>query len=142
MTANSKTVLDSATSRFWLFVDTFVIGLLLAAARVGLALGWQPGSFSLMSVVITTEAVITTSLLSPLAILLFPLGLATYLPDDSMLKWLVFSAWTFYLVTSSVGIIVKWRGFVLVMYSMFVIVLILNIAGCGPVVLEALAGRD
>ena len=142
MTSNSKTVLDSVPSRFWLFVDTFVIGLLLAAVRISLALGWQAGFFSFITVVITVETLIITSLLSPLAILLFPLGLGTYLPDDYMPKWLVFLVWMFYLVTSSLGIIVKWRGFVLVMYAMFVIVLILNIAGCGPAVLETLAGRD
>ena len=140
--SSSKTFLDSALSRFWLFVDTFVIGLLLAAVRVSLVLGWQPGSFSFITVVTTIEALIITSLLSPLAILLFPLGLGIYLPDYYMPKWIVLSAWTAYLVTSSLGIIAKWRSFVIVMYAMFVIVLILNIAGCGPVVLEALAGRD
>jgi hypothetical protein len=138
----SITFLDSVLSRFWLFFDTFVIGLLLAALRIGLALGWQPGFFSFTTVVTIIQTLIITSLLSPLAIFLFPLGLGTYLPDDFMPKWLVLSVWTFYLGTSSLGIIVKWRGFVLVMYAVFVIVLILNIAGCGPVVLEALAGRD
>jgi hypothetical protein len=142
VTSNSNTFLNSVQSRLWLFVDTFIVGLLLAALRVSLLLGWQQGSFSFMTVVTTIDLLVTTALLSPIAILLFPLGLETYLPDDYMPKWLVFSTWMFYLVTSLMGIIVSQRGFVLIMYAMLVIVLIFNIAGCGPVVLQALAGRD
>lgn len=142
VTSNSKTFLDSVQNRIWLFVDTFVIGLLLAGVRIGLALGWQQGSFSFMTVLTTAQILIITSLFYPLPILLFPLGLGTYLPDGYMPNWLVFLAWMFYFVTASLGIIVKWRGFILVMYSIFVMVLILNIAGCGPVILEGLAGRD
>ena len=142
MISNSKTLLDSVQNRIRLFVYTFVIGLILAAVRVGLALGWQQGSFSLMTVLTTTGLIITTSLFFPLAILLFPLGLGAYLPGDHMRNWIVYSTWTFYLVTSSLGVVVGWRGFVLGMYSIFVMVLILNIAGCGPVVWEALASLD
>ncbi len=142
MTSESKTLLHPREKRLWLFVGTFVIGLLLAALRVGLIFGWQPGFFSLMTVLQTAGILITTSLFYPLPLLLFPLGLKIYFPDDLLPKLLLFSAWTFYLVTSLLGILVKRRGFVLVMYSMFVILLILNIIGCGPAVMEALAGLD
>jgi len=141
LASSSKTFFDLVQNRILLFVLTFVIGLFLALVSVGLYFGGQDRSPSFMTVrfIAYILGIIISSL--PLAILFFPIGLGAYLPDDATWHWVIF-AWVFYFVTPILGIVVKRRWFVLLMYTMFIIVLILNIAGCGPVIYEGRPGLD
>jgi hypothetical protein len=64
--------------------------------------------------------------------LFFPKGLIAFLPYDYFWQW-YFLVWTFYFATAILGVAAKQRWFVVLLYTMFVMILIVNIAGCGLV---------
>ena len=131
--AGSKTGLAPEQKRILLFVLTFVFGLCLAALGLSLRLGGQDGSLSFKRF---QDDFLLLTAWAPMSILLFPTGLAAYFPVSFIGKFfLVLLAWIFYFVAPTYGIEVEKRWFAIV-YTVLVVILIFNVAGCGLFGLE------
>ena len=139
MEATSGTSRDSGQNRLLLFGLSLVVALCLAAVNIALRSGWHSQSFTFRHL---ADVILGLIRLLPISILLFPAGLTAILTVSFYWKFvLVLAAWLFYVVTPIYGVAARPRWFA-VLYTIFIIILIFNVVGCGPVAEDILSSLN
>src|SRR5262249_16471817 len=124
---------DNRINTFNIFAATFILALLSTPIYIGITLLWKEiHKESFLLEIIPVYLIYFPSVFyvgGPISVALFPSGLDAYLPDTVSYSYISLG-WGIYIGTPILAILVKQKWFSTLLFIFFIIVLIVNIAGC------------